>query len=159
MTPSPPYAWITVYTSGFYHSCNNRRLKVQPFSFVSGALGHFTNQIVKQSRVRQRRNQLIQTLNDFNNLPLDSSSISTSLSCIPLSPPSCSEPMTVIFLSPTKAVRTLPYSPSWSIIEFTTCFHEFFKHKTTNIFNNISQLKNKTNFLLAENGILLSKLL
>ena len=47
---------------------------------------------------------------------------------------------------------------SLSCIEFKTCFYEFFKHKTTNIFNNISQLKNKTNFLLAENGILLSKL-
>ena len=61
--------------------------------------------------------------------------------------------MTVIFLSPTKAVRTLPYSPSWSMIKFTTCFHEFFKHETTNIFTNTSQLKNKINFLLAEKVI------
>ena len=34
------------------------------------------------------------------------------------------------------------------IIELTICFHEFFECKSTN-FTNISQLKKKTNFLLA----------
>ena len=47
---------------------------------------------------------------------------------------------------------------SLSYIEFTTCFHEFFKYETTNIFTKISQLKNKTNFLLAEKVIFLSDL-
>ena len=42
---------------------------------------------------------------------------------------------------------------SLSYIEFTTCFHEFFKYETTNIFTKISQLKNKTIFLLAEKVI------
>ena len=42
---------------------------------------------------------------------------------------------------------------SLSYIEFTTCFHEFFKYETTNIFTKISQLKNKTNLLLAEKVI------
>ena len=41
----------------------------------------------------------------------------------------------------------LPY------IEFTTCFHKFSEYKTTNIFTKISQLKNKTHFLLAERVI------
>ena len=40
-----------------------------------------------------------------------------------------------------------------SIIEFTTCFHEFFEYESTNFFTNTSQLKKKTNSLLVKKGI------
>ena len=34
-----------------------------------------------------------------------------------------------------------------SILELTTCFHEFFEYESTNFFTNISQLQKKTNWL------------
>ena len=40
--------------------------------------------------------------------------------------------------------------------ELTTCFHEFFKYKSTIFFTNISQLKKKTNFLWVEKGFFFS---
>ena len=38
-------------------------------------------------------------------------------------------------------------------IELTTCFHEFYENESIDFFTNISQLKKKTNCLLAKKGI------
>jgi hypothetical protein len=43
--------------------------------------------------------------------------------------------------------------PFVTIIELTTCFHEFSEYESANFFTNISQLKKKTNPLLVQKGI------